>query len=97
MNKDEEVDADDLFSETDRTRHKIRRDFEKFRRRLQEMVQLPQATKKYRPLHLTFLSKLLYLPMKTTSYMSSDVFIKGNLRKYVMYGELLWILLYVCM
>ena len=41
MNKDEEVDADDLFSETDRTRHKIRRDFEKFRRRLQEMVQLP--------------------------------------------------------
>ena len=35
MNKDEEVDADDLFSETDRTRHKIRRDFEKFRRRLQ--------------------------------------------------------------
>ena len=29
--------------------------------------------------------------------MSSYVFIKGNLRKYVMYGELLWILLYVCM
>ena len=28
--------------------------------------------------------------------MSSDVFIKGNLRKYVMYGKLLWILLYVC-
>ena len=27
MNKDEEVDADDLLSETDRTRHKIRRDF----------------------------------------------------------------------
>ena len=24
--------------------------------------------KKYRPLHLTFLSKLLSLPMKTTSY-----------------------------
>ena len=41
MNKDEEVDADDLFSETDRIRHKIRRDFEKFRRRLQEIVQLP--------------------------------------------------------
>ena len=39
MNKDEEVDADDLLSETDRTRNKIKR--ETFRRRLQEMVQLP--------------------------------------------------------
>ena len=41
MNKDEEVDADDLVSETDRT---IRRDLEKFRRRLQERVQLAAAT-----------------------------------------------------
>ena len=42
MNEDEEVDADDLASqvETDRTRQKIRRDFAKFRRRLQERVQL---------------------------------------------------------
>ena len=46
MNKDEEVDADDLVSETDRTRQKIRRDLEKFRRRLQGKVQLPQAIKK---------------------------------------------------
>ena len=41
MNKDEEVDADDLVSETDRT---IRRDLEKFRRRLQGRAQLAAAT-----------------------------------------------------
>ena len=42
MNEDEEADADDLPSEveTDQTRQKIRRDFAKFRRRLQERVQL---------------------------------------------------------
>ena len=42
MNEDEEADADDLPSEveTDRTRQKIRRDLVKFRRRLQERVQL---------------------------------------------------------
>ena len=42
MNEDEEADANDLASEveTDRTRQKIRRDFAKFRRRLQERVQL---------------------------------------------------------
>ena len=71
MNKDEEVDADDLVSETDRTRQKIRRDLEKFRRRPQGRVQLTVATgykKKYRPLHLTFLSNLSSLPMKTTGY-----------------------------
>ena len=44
MNKDEEVDADDLVSETDRTRQKIRRDLEKFRRRPQGRVQLAAAT-----------------------------------------------------
>ena len=39
---DAEADADDLASEveTDRTRQKIRRDLAKFRRRLQERVQL---------------------------------------------------------
>ena len=41
MNMEEEVDDDDLVSETDRTRQKIRRDLAKFRRRLQERVQLP--------------------------------------------------------
>ena len=41
MNMEEEVDADDLVSETDRTRQKIRRDLAKFRRRVQERVQLP--------------------------------------------------------
>ena len=48
MNEDEEVDADDLASqvETDRTRQKIRRDFAKFRRRLQERVQLLLSEKK---------------------------------------------------
>ena len=42
MNEDEEADVDDLASEveTDRTRQKIRRDLAKFRRRLQERVQL---------------------------------------------------------
>ena len=40
MNEDEEADANDLASEveTDRTRQKIRSDFEKFR--LQERIQL---------------------------------------------------------
>ena len=70
MNKDEEVDADDLVSETERTRQKVRRDLEKFRKRLQGRVQLAAATgyKKYRPLHLTSLSNLSSLPMKTTGY-----------------------------
>ncbi|CAH3129346.1 unnamed protein product [Pocillopora meandrina] len=42
MNEDGEADANDLASEfeTDRTRQKIRRDLAKFRRRLQERVQL---------------------------------------------------------
>ena len=42
MNEDEEADANDLASEveTDRTRQKMRRDLAKFRRRLQEKVQL---------------------------------------------------------
>ena len=42
MNKDEEADVDDLASEveTDRTRQKIRRNLARFRRRLQERVQL---------------------------------------------------------
>ena len=42
MNEDEEADANDLASEveTDWTRQKIRRDLAKFRRRLQERVQL---------------------------------------------------------
>ena len=43
MNKEEEVDADDLVSETERTRQKIKRDLEKFRRRLQGRVQLTAA------------------------------------------------------
>ena len=42
VNEDEEADADVLASEveTDRTRHKIRKDLAKFRRRLQERVQM---------------------------------------------------------
>ena len=42
VNEDEEADADDPASEveTDRTRQKIRRGLAKFRRRLQERVQL---------------------------------------------------------
>ena len=49
MNKDEEVDADDLASEveTNRTRQRIRRDLAKLRRRLQERVQLVLGYKKY--------------------------------------------------
>ena len=42
MSDDEEADANDLASEveSDRTRQKIRRNLAKFRRRLQDMVQL---------------------------------------------------------
>ena len=42
MNEDGEADANDLALEfeTDRTRQKIKRDLAKFRRRLQERVQL---------------------------------------------------------
>ena len=42
MNEDKKADADDLASkvETDRIRQKIGRDLAKFRRRLQERVQL---------------------------------------------------------
>ena len=42
MNEDEEANANDLASEVEsnRTRQKIRRDLVKFRRRLQERVQL---------------------------------------------------------
>ena len=72
MNEDEETDADvdDLASEveTDRTTQKIRRDLVKYRRRLQERVQLLLGYNKYRSLHLTFLSNLLSLPRKTTGY-----------------------------
>ena len=45
MNEDEQADADDLASEVeaDRTLQKITRDLAKFRRRLQERVQLPSS------------------------------------------------------
>ena len=48
MNEDEEADVDDLASEveTDRTRQKIRRNLARFRRRLQERVQLLLSQKK---------------------------------------------------
>ena len=70
MNEDEKADADDLTSEveTDRTKQKIGRDLEKFRRRLQERVQLLLGYNKYRSLHLTFLSNLLSFPGKTTGH-----------------------------
>ena len=59
MNKDEEADADDLASEfeTDRTRKKIRRNLAKFRRRLQERVQLLLSLKKTRAFasHFSFI------------------------------------------
>ena len=65
MNGDGEAAANDLASEfeSDRTRQKIRRDLAKFRRRLQERVQLL-----LRHSHLTFLSYLLSLLTKTTGY-----------------------------
>ena len=59
MNEDEEADADDLASEfeTDRTRKKIRRNLAKFRRRLQERVQLLLSLKKTRAFasHFSFI------------------------------------------
>ena len=74
VNEDEVADADDLAKEvqTDRIRQKIRRDLAKFGRRLQEGVQLLLGYKKYRPLHLTFLSSLFSLLTKTTGYVSGQ-------------------------
>ena len=68
------ADADDLAKEvqTDRIRQKIRRDLAKFGRRLQEGVQLLLGYKKYRPLHLTFLSSLFSLLTKATGYVSGQ-------------------------
>ena len=82
MNEDEEADAHYLASEveTDRTGQKIRRDLAKFRRRLLERVQPLLGHKKYRLLHLTFLSKLLSLPTKTTGHVFV-FFIQGNLQE----------------
>ena len=82
MNEDEEADAHYLASEveTDRTGQKIRRDVAKFRRRLLERVQPLLGHKKYRLLHLTFLSKLLSLPTKTTGHVFV-FFIQGNLQE----------------
>ena len=52
MNEDEEAEVDDLASEveTDQTRQKIRRDLARFRRRLQERVQLLLRQKKNKDL-----------------------------------------------
>ena len=59
MNEDEEAEVDDLASEveTDQTRQKIRRDLARFRRRLQERVQLLLRQKKIRTFasHFSFI------------------------------------------
>ena len=80
MNKDEEVDADDLVSETERTKQKIRRDLEKFRRRLQGRVQLAAATgyKINTDLCISLSSQIYRLyPWKQLA-MSLHFFITGN-------------------
>ena len=93
MNKDEEVDADDLVSETDRT---IRRDLEKFRRRLQGRVQLAAATgyKKNTDLCISLSSQIYRLyPWKQLD-MSSDFFITGNLQE-AYWSKYCWLILWV--
>ena len=93
MNKDEEVDADDLVSETDRT---IRRDLEKFRRRLQGRVQLAAATGyKINTDFCISLSSQIYrlYPWKQLD-MSSDFFITGNLQE-AYWSKYCWLILRV--
>ena len=93
MNKDEEVDADDLVSETDRT---IRRDLEKFRRRLQGRVQLAAATgyKINTDLCISLSSQIYRLyPWKQLD-MSSDFFITGNLQE-AYWSKYCWLILWV--
>ena len=94
MNEDEEVDADDLASqvETDRTRQKIRRDFAKFRWRLQEKVQIYAIKlKNKRPLHLTFFH--IYCPCSRKQLtMSWDFFIEENLQE-AYWSKYCWLIL----
>ena len=86
MNKDEEVDADDLVSEPDRTRQKIRRDLEKFRRRLQGRVQLAAATgyKKNTDLSISLSSQIYRLYPRKQLDMSSDFFAGSLLVKILL-------------
>ena len=93
MNKDEEVDADDLVSETDRT---IRRDLEKFRRRLQGRVQLTAATgyKINTDLCISLSSQIYRLyPWKQLD-MSLGFFITGNLQE-AYWSKYCWLILRV--
>ena len=93
MNKDEEVDADDLVSETDRT---IRRDLEKFRRRLQGRVQLAAATgyKINTDLCISLSSQIYRLyPWKQLD-MSMGFFITGNLQE-AYWSKYCWLILRV--
>ena len=96
MNKEEEVDADDLVSETERTRQKIKRDLEKFRRRLQGRVQLTAATgyKINTDLCISLSSQIYRLyPWKQLD-MSSDFFITGNLQE-AYWSKYCWLILWV--
>ena len=93
MNKDEEVDADDLVSETDRT---IRRDLEKFRRRLQGRVQLAADTgyKKNTDFCISLSSQIYCLyPWKQLD-MSLGFFITGNLQE-AYWSKYCWLILRV--
>ena len=96
MNKEEEVDADDLVSETERTRQKIKRDLEKFRRRLQGRVQLTAATgyKINTDLCISLSSQIYRLyPWKQLD-MSSHFYITGNLQE-AYWSKYCWLILWV--
>ena len=87
MNEDEEADADDLASEveTDWTRQKKRRDLAKFRRWLQERVQLllslEKKEKKKNDLCISLFFHIYCLCSRKQRTMSWDFFIKGNLQE----------------
>ena len=78
-----EADVGNLTSEveTDRTRQKIKRDFAKFRRILQEKVQLLRL-QKIQTFASHFSSKfIVFVYAREQLAMSSDFFIKGNLQE----------------
>ena len=94
MNEDEEVDADDLASqvETDRTRQKMRRDFAKFRRRLQERVQLLLSEKKKKDLCISLFFHIYCLCSRKQLTMSWDFFIEENLQE-AYWSKYCWLIL----
>ena len=95
MSEDEEANADDLASEveTDWTRQKIRRDLAKFRRWLQERVQLLLSFKKKKnDLCISLFFHIYCLCSRKQLTMCWDFFIKGNLQE-AYWSKYCWLIL----